>query len=148
MGKGPKVMKSLMELGEGECKFALTNGGPPDQGWAHLRLGDSGAGVRVKGRMIGGGAYPHQFCAEPVTADSCYCAKHHKKSYRGPGKDPRSLEEMIYATDQSQYRGNTPYAEHTDPMDVELSKSGVKAATAHGTELSLRRRTDFAERMP
>lgn len=115
-------MKTLTE--NTGCKFALTNG-VADQAWAHLRLG-TGAGVRGKGRMIGGGAYRHEFCAEPVKPGSVYCPLHHKRCYRGPGKDPRSLEEMIYATDQSQFRGRVPYAEHTEPMDEEL-QHGVAA---------------------
>jgi hypothetical protein len=116
-------VKSLVD-NEG-CKFAVTNGGPADQRWGHLRLGASGAGVVANGRIIGGGAYPHQFCDIPVQPGSVYCPAHHKRCYRGEGKDPRSLEEMIYSVDQSQHRGRTPYAEHTDPMDEELKKGAV-----------------------
>lgn len=119
-------MKSLIELEPGECKFALTDSDAADQGWAHLRLGDSGAGVRVKGRVIGGAAHPHMFCGEPVMDEKhAYCPKHMARCYRGPGKDTRSLEEMIYATDQSQTRTRAPYAEHTDPMDIELKRDAA-----------------------
>lgn len=104
------------------CKYAVTNPDQTDKGWAHLRLG-SGPGMRSKtGARIGGGAYPHLFCGEPQQAGSPYCAAHHKLCYRGPGKDARSLEEMIYSIDQSQFRGRVGYADHTEPMDVELRK--------------------------
>jgi hypothetical protein len=103
------------------CKYALTDSETADQSWSHARLG-SGPGVKVKGVWIGGGAHQHLFCGEPRKADSNYCPAHHKLCYRGPGKDARSLEEMMYAIDQSQYRGKPAYADHTDPMDVELAR--------------------------
>lgn len=116
-------MKALADLGPNECRYAPDDAGPADQSWGHLRLG-GGGGVLVKGRMVGGGAYRHMFCGEPTPPGAVYCdacrTKH--RLTRGPGKDARSLEEMIYATDQSEHRGRAPYAEHTDPMDVELRR--------------------------
>ena len=53
---------------------------------------------------------------------SVYCPEHHARCYRGPGKDARSLEEMIYAVDQSQFRGRVNYSEHTDPLDKEVTR--------------------------
>lgn len=128
-------MKTLIELDPGECKFALTDSETADKSWSHLRLGANGPGMRAKnGSRVGAGAYPHLFCGAPAIqvrgADgkmACgpYCEAHHKVSYRGKGKDARSLEEMIYSIDHSQYRGRAPYAEHTDPMDEELKKGAA-----------------------
>lgn len=117
-------MKSLID--NDGCKYPVTNSDVSDQSWSHLRLGSSGPGMRAKdGSRVGGGAYPHLFCGEPQKAGSCYCAAHHKVCYRGPGKDARSLEEMIYAIDQSQFRGRTGYAEHTEPLDEDLRRGAA-----------------------
>lgn len=116
-------MKSLVELGADECRFALTDSPAADRSWSHARLGASGPGSRKLN--VGGGAYPHQFCGEPVVGKGPYCAAHKKLCHRGMGKDARSLEEMIYAIDKSQYRGRSPYADHTDPVDEELRRSAA-----------------------
>lgn len=125
-------MKSLFDLEANECRYALTEPADTDQSWGHARLGASGPGVIVKGQMIGGGAYPHQFCAEAVQPGSKYCPAHHKLCYRGHGKDPAALEAMMYATDQSVLRTSTGYAEHTEPMDVELSREKTGCALGSG----------------
>jgi hypothetical protein len=96
-------MKSLIE--NTGCKYALTTSAAPNR--------------HPFGHTIGP-SYPHLFCGEPTVKDGVYCAEHHKLCRRGQGKDARSLEEMIYAVDQSQYRGKSAYADHTDPIDIEL----------------------------
>lgn len=116
-------MKKLDEIGTG-CKFALTTSPAADFSWSHARLGDT----------QGGGSYPHLFCGAPTKPGSVYCPTHHKLCYRGPGKHPRSLEEMIYATDQSQYRGKSTYADHTDPIDIELAQGPARADDAFAVE--------------
>jgi hypothetical protein len=124
-------MKSLMDLNANECKFAMTESDTVDQSWAHARLGASGPGVLGKSHQwVGGGAHPHQFCAEAVQPGSVYCPAHHARCYRGPGKDPVSLEAMMYATDHSQIRAATGYADHTEPMDVELAREKPKGEPA------------------
>lgn len=103
-------MKTLSELRPGECKFALTTSEESDKAWSHASLGNT----------KGGGAFRHGFCAEPVAPGSNYCPHHHARCHRGFGKDARSLEEMIYALDQSQFRGRVPYEENTAPIDARL----------------------------
>ena len=106
-------MKQLIDLGPCECKFAVTTSEASDKSWSHAHL----AGT------IGGGAFKHGFCGKPTaSASEPYCAEHKARCHRGHGKDARSLEEMIYAIDKSQYRGGTKYADHTEPMDVELQR--------------------------
>lgn len=102
-------MKTLIE--NDGCKFALTTSEAPNR--------------HPFGHSIGP-SYPHFFCGEPTTGEGQpYCATHKKLCHRGPGKDIRALEEMMYAIDQSQYRGTTGFADHTDPMDEELKKERV-----------------------
>lgn len=113
-------MKSLEELKVNECKFALTTSASADFRWNHLRLGDTKGVVTEDGKISGGGAFKHGFCGAPTHEGEPYCAAHKARCYRGPGKDVRSLEEMMYATDQSQYRGRQNYADHTDPVDREI----------------------------
>lgn len=74
-------------------------------------------------RYVTTAAPPHDCCGAPTQSENHlepYCPTHKAICHRGPGKDARSLEEMIYAVDQSQYRGRSPYADHTDPVDEEL----------------------------
>ena len=74
---------------------------------------------------------PHRLCGRPTEAfeiEEPYCPEHKALCHRGHGKDARSLEEMIYAIDKSQYRGRTGHAEHTDPVDEELRRANAKAA--------------------
>ena len=112
-------MKTLVE-NEG-CKFALTTSDEPNR-HGFGRLGKDGkTGAVVRGAVLGP-SYPHLFCGEVTVGDGTYCDKHEKICRRGPGKHVRSLEEMIYAVDQSQYRGSTGFADHTDPIDEELKK--------------------------
>lgn len=101
-------MKTLIE--NDGCKYALTESDAPNR--------------HPFGHSIGP-SYPHLFCGEPTIGDGVYCATHHALCRRGHGKDARSLEEMIYAVDQSQYRGRPPYADHTDPVDEELKRAAA-----------------------
>lgn len=112
-------MKTLLE--NTGCKFALTTSDAPNRhGFGQLgRKGFTGAAVR--GAVLGP-SYPHMFCGEATAAGEPYCPTHKAICHRGHGKDVRSLEEMIYAVDQSQYRGSTGFMDHTDPMDEELKK--------------------------
>lgn len=112
-------MKTLLE--NTGCKFALTTSEEPNR-HGFGRLGKDGRNGAMVGKAVLGPSYPHLFCGEPTIGDGVYCAEHHKLCRRGPGKDARSLEEMIYAVDQSQYRGKSPYADHTDPIDEELKR--------------------------
>lgn len=117
-------MKTLQE--NDGCKFALTTSEEPNRhGFGSLGSQACRYGATV-GEAVLGPSYPHLFCGEPRKSGSPYCAAHHKICYRGHGKDARSLEEMIYAVDQSQYRGSTGFADHTDPLDEELKKETVR----------------------
>ena len=102
-------MKTLIETTG--CRFALTTSEAPNRHPFGTHIGPS---------------YEHLFCDAPQRAGSSYCEKHHQVCCRGEGKDARALEEMIYAVDQSQFRGSTGYAEHTDPMDEEVKKGGTQ----------------------
>ena len=112
-------MKTLQE--NTGCKFALTTSEEPNR-YGFGRLGKDGNTGAMVGQAVLGPSYPHLFCGEPTIGDGVYCAEHHKLCRRGAGKDARSLEEMIYAIDQSQHRGKSPYADHTDPVDEELKR--------------------------
>jgi hypothetical protein len=70
---------------------------------------------------------PHMFCAEPTVAATDkepYCAVHKKLCSDGPGKHVRSLEEMIYAIDDSVIR-TVVKDEHTLRVDTQLKSEAA-----------------------
>lgn len=105
-------MKSLIDLGPNECRFALTTSEKSDRSWSHVRLGDSGQGA---------GAHPHMFCGAPTKPGEPYCAAHRKLCWRGPGKDPMALAGMIDALDQQVVRA-IQVPDNTEPLDVETRR--------------------------
>lgn len=114
-------MKTLQE--NDGCKYALTTSEKPNR-YGFGRLGKNGnTGAHVGGAVLGA-SYPHLFCGEPTIGDGVYCDKHHKLCRRGDGKDVRSLAAMIDAMEHSVSHRRTPYAEHTDPIDIEITRSG------------------------
>jgi hypothetical protein len=116
-------MKTLIE--NDGCKFALTTSKEPNR-HGFGRLGRNGfTGASVGGAVLGA-SYPHLFCGEVQRPGSPYCEAHHARCCRGDGKDVRALEEMMYAVDESQFRGSTGYAEHTDPLDEEAKKGKAR----------------------
>jgi hypothetical protein len=96
-------MPTITELTKDQCHFALTDSVEPNR--YGIAQGSRTQGVKRIGDVPLGDSYPHLFCGEPVAGEGePYCCKHKRLCHRGPGKHVRSLEEMIYATDDTMHR--------------------------------------------
>jgi hypothetical protein len=96
-------MPTITELTKDQCHFALTDSVEPNR--YGIAQGSRTQGVKRIGDVPLGDSYPHLFCGEPVSPEGGpYCCKHKKICHRGLGKHVRSLEEMMYATDDSMQR--------------------------------------------